>query len=255
MKPRTSVAAVRFARIETTTTPTSMTAAKARMSFHARLSPAIGFLVLIGEPVADPKHGQDVGGVLRIGFDLCPQVLDVRVDGSLIALVGLTLGRRQQLQTGECPARLLDQCRQQAELCRRQMGLAITDEDAMPLEVDLDVGRPKNAGRRWLPLGPPQNGSDSGYDFARTEGLDDVVVGADFQPDQTVSLLHASGDHDDGHVGMAPELTGHIQAVHARKVEIQEYQVGRLVLEVRDGRDSVVDGVNDVSSTLEVVAQ
>src|SRR3990170_6093627 len=195
MKPRTSLAAVRFARNETTTTPTSTTAANARMSFHTRLSPAIGFLVLIVEPITYPKHSHDVGRVFRIRFDLRPQILDVRVDGPLITLIGLALGRCQQLQAGECPSGLLDQRRQQAELRRRQLGLAITDVDAMSLEVDFDVGRPEDTWRRRLPLGSPQNGPDSGYDLARTEGLDDVVVGADFQPAQPVRLVHPSRDH------------------------------------------------------------
>src|SRR3990172_5322569 len=106
MKTRTSLAAVRLARTETTTTPTVTTAANAMMSFHSRLRPEKGFLAFIIETIADAEHGQDVPRLFRVGFDLRPQVLDVRVDRPLVALVGFPLGRRKKLETRERAAGL-----------------------------------------------------------------------------------------------------------------------------------------------------
>ena len=42
-----------------------------------------------------------------------------------------------------------------------------------------------------------QHGLDAGDQFARVEGLADIVVGAHFQPDDAVDRLVSRGEHDD----------------------------------------------------------
>ena len=66
--------------------------------------------------------------------------------------------------------------------------------------VDDEVAEPHrrlDAGRR---VQPPQHGVDAGDELGRRERLDDVVVGAEPQPDDAVGLLAARGQQDDRRV-------------------------------------------------------
>jgi len=67
-------------------------------------------------PVADPVHGEDIAGMVRSGLQLLAQVLDVRVDGPLVAFEGIPLDLIDQLQTREGTARMSGQREQQFEL-------------------------------------------------------------------------------------------------------------------------------------------
>ena len=59
------------------------------------------------------------------------------------------------------------------------------------------VGR-GDAWRRAL-RAPAQHRMDARHEFARIEGLGQVVVGADLQADDAVHVVALGGEHDDGH--------------------------------------------------------
>ena len=77
---------------------------------------------------------------------------------------------------------------------------------------------------------PARDGADAGDQLAQPERLDDVVVGAELEPDDPVGLLAARGDDDDRHVGALAQLPADVEPVGVREpqVEQDEVRLGRL---------------------------
>ncbi|MCY1242163.1 hypothetical protein D9M72_551080 [compost metagenome] len=44
--------------------------------------------------------------------------------------------------------------------------------------------------------------------FAKVEGLRDIVIGSDFKANHTIDHVVPAGQHDDGNVGMGTKLAG-----------------------------------------------
>src|SRR5688572_87756 len=60
---------------------------------------------------------------------------------------------------------------------------------------------------------PPQMRADAGHDFARLEGLDDVVVRAGVEAGHAVLDLPAGADDDDGHLMALAHPAANVEAV------------------------------------------
>jgi hypothetical protein len=86
---------------------------------------------------------------------------------------------------------------------------------------------PQVWGRR---LAPAQNRLDPRHQLARIEWLCHVVVGPEFEPHDLVDIVVAGGQHDDGEVGLRPDLAADFPAVQHRQHEIQHDEIrgGRL---------------------------
>ena len=70
-----------------------------------------------------------------------------------------------------------------------------------------------------------QDDLDAGEQLARAEGLGQIVVGAHLQPDDTIGLVAAGGEHQHRDVGFGAELATERQTVVARKHQIEHDQV------------------------------
>ena len=73
---------------------------------------------------------------------------------------------------------------------------------------------PISIGPRRAPrprCGAAQHGADSGDHLPGAERLDDVVVGAELEPDDTVRLLPARRDDDDRHARRGAQLAAHVE--------------------------------------------
>ncbi len=66
---------------------------------------------------------------------------------------------------------------------------------------------------------------DARHQFAHLEGLGDVVVRADLQPDHAVGQFGARGQHDDWQVTALADFPAQRQAVFAGQREIEHHQV------------------------------
>ena len=62
-------------------------------------------------------------------------------------------------------------------------------------------------------LGAAQQGMQAGQQLPRTEGLGQIVVGADLQAHHPVDLLAPGGQHEDGHLGLAAQFPRQAQAI------------------------------------------
>ncbi len=123
----------------------------------------------------------------------------------------------------------------------------------------------RTVGERRLPrrlgtraLRPAQQRVDTGHHLLRAEGLGDVVVGAELQPDDAVHLVGAGGDHDHGQVGepvVVADVTADFEPVHAGQHAVEDDEVGAVRMHPRQRVGAVADGVHVVVGTFEVVPQ
>src|SRR5271169_613416 len=108
----------------------------------------------------------------------------------------------QQPVAHQWPVRVLGEDLQQIELARREaLFIAVARVDQYPpfeiehTPADANTRETWPWGRR--PGGPPQHALDPRQELARLERLGDVVVGAAFEPDDTIDGIAGGGDHDD----------------------------------------------------------
>ena len=84
------------------------------------------------------------------------------------------------------------------ELTRSQLdGSRSTSYDVV-CRVELHVANAKERIARWLL--PPQQGADTGKQFARIEWLGQVIIGAAVEAGDSVVYGVQRGEHKDGHV-------------------------------------------------------
>ena len=63
-------------------------------------------------------------------------------------------------------------------------------------------------------------------EFFGAERLGEVIVRAQLQPDQLVTLLGSRGEHDDGYLGVFADRSGDIQPIELRQTQIEHDQIG-----------------------------
>ncbi len=92
-------------------------------------------------------------------------------------------------------------------------------------------------------LDAPQDGAHAGDHLGAAERLDDVVVGAELEPDDAVRLGPAGGEDDDRDAAAGADRAADVAAVAVGQVEVEQDQVrleGLLQLErARGGRGDV----------------
>ncbi len=116
-----------------------------------------------------------------------------------------------------------------------------------------------SAGRRGR-RAPPQHCLDARHQFPRVERLRQVVVGADFKPDDAVHVVALGRQHDDRHrVAAAAQAPAYRQPVFPRQHEVEDHQVvafaGELPVHVGGVGDRFHREALFVEVTVEQVAQ
>ena len=76
-----------------------------------------------------------------------------------------------------------------------------------------------------------QNCADAASELADREGLRDVVVGAELEPEHLVDLVVARRQHDDRDGGAGSEPAAHLEAVEAGQHHVEHHQVDGLLRE------------------------
>ena len=123
----------------------------------------------------------------------------MRVDRALVGLDRDAVDGVQELRAGEDPAGLPDERGEELELGRRELDGLAQDRHPHAPHVDLDVAGTKDVGTvRSCGFAAAEHGADARDQFFRAERLDDVVVGAQLEPDDAVGLVRPRGEHDDG---------------------------------------------------------
>src|SRR4051812_14590808 len=92
---------------------------------------------LSGETVADPRLGEDVLGLRRVGLDLLAQLIDEDAEVlGLVAVIGAPL-RLQQLAMSYRAAGVRDEVAQSLEFLRREADIFSIRVDFARIEIDL----------------------------------------------------------------------------------------------------------------------
>ena len=79
------------------------------------------------------------------------------------------------------------------------------------------------APRARTAAGAAQNRADARHQFARIEGLAQIVVGAEFETDDAVDVVAARREHQDGRLVGRAELAQHVEAADARQHHVENH--------------------------------
>ena len=112
-------------------------------------------------------------------------------------------------------------------LGRGEAHLLAVASDLLGREVDREVGGLDQ--RLLLRRGrAAQRGAQPREELVHAERLRDVVVGAGVERGDLVALGVAHREHDDRHLGPAPQASDHVDAVDPGQAEVEHDHVGVL---------------------------
>ena len=123
--------------------------------------------------------------------------------------------------------RILGEQRQQVELLGRQRHLDPLDEDPSGPAIDGQGAEDLDLVRAGRLAAAAHDRPDPGDQLPEAERLDDVVVGAQLQPDHPVDLGPAGGDHQDRDRGAGAQLLAEVVAVHVGQAQVEEHHLRR----------------------------
>jgi hypothetical protein len=184
------------------------------------------------EEVTDPALGSNDWCRFWAYFEYAPQPEDLNVNAPI---EDMCVNSRclQQMCTAESALRSINEDRQEGIFAPRQTDQSpIRRGQSPPTSVQSPAAKPALAGLHIALEGvmrahsAPQDRANSGKKFAKTEGLGEMVVGAQFQSDDAIDLraIRPAGD-DHGNVGARSDLTEQVEAMNLVGLEIEQDQV------------------------------
>jgi len=106
-----------------------------------------------------------------------------------------------------------------------------------------------------LQAGAPQDGVDPRHDLTRTEGLHDVVVGAQAEATNPVVHLTTGSDHQDGDLAGTPQRATDLQTIEAGQHQVENHHIGRLLRRGGQGSSAVASHVDGEAVAQQVAAE
>ena len=156
-------------------------------------------LSLQGQFISDTVDGQNDFPMGQFLGDFFAQILDVAVDGPVIAFKTVSLNFIQQFAARENPLRKSDQRVEKAEFGGGQADLVSVDAHLAGVFIQENRAGDQSS-RCVLAVHPPQHRLDARHDFAGTEGFADIIIGPDLQAEKPIHFFHLGGDHENGYV-------------------------------------------------------
>ena len=134
-----------------------------------------------------------------------------------------------ELVAGERLAGVAGEEQQQLELALGERDLLGGDGHPARGRVDHELAELERRLRVGARVQAPQHGVDARHELGRRERLDDVVVGAQAQPDDAVGLLAARGQQDDRRAVavVLAHAAHHLEPIDAGQHEVEHDEVGR----------------------------
>ena len=102
--------------------------------------------------------------------------------------------------------------------------------------------------------GAPEHRLDPRDELGQLEGLRDVVVGAELEPDDDVVQLAPRREHHDRHLALTADLTADLEPVQRRKHHVEDDEVERPLLETKERIPAVAGGRDAKAGLLEAEA-
>src|ERR1700674_271544 len=182
----------------------------------------------VGDAIPDSRLRQHHPRVVGAYLDLLPQVADI--DAKILGVRGMRRAPHggEDLLVGHHHAGVPGEKRQQLGLLGRELDLLAGASHAMAHAVDLDV-----ADLHHRRLGAPlhavvQRHAHPRHQFADTERLVDVVVGAEVERVDLFHLAIARREDDDRHVRPFAHPPDHVLAVAVGQPEIEHDDIRHL---------------------------
>src|SRR5512138_3704163 len=170
------------------------------------------------DSVSQPAHRLDAVGFGARLAEFGAQAFDGAVDGARVANIVIAPGLFEQPFARQYAPRVDQQPVEQVELQAGQLNGRFCRRDRTALQVhEQTAGSAQEYG--WfffcsIALSAAQHGFDARHQLAHAERLGDVVVRADLEPDHTVNLFAAGGDHDDRHAAGLAQLAADVQSIY-----------------------------------------
>ena len=177
------------------------------------------------------------------------------VDGAVGHYPIVVIQMVEQLFAGEDLPRLLGEGFQQPELGGSEVQQLVAPGGLKTTFVDnqraLGVQRLQIA----LRLAAAEDGFYPGDHFPRAVGLADIVVGAYFQPQQTVDLFDFRRHHHHRNIGEAANFPAQRQTVGTGQHQIQQDQMRRRLADVGQDLVAVVNQRRRIAGGLQIINQ
>lgn len=144
-----------------------------------------------------------------VAFDFAAQACHQQVDGAVERFPIPIVDRTQQVIAGENAPSALDELIQQTELARRQFDFPAVRRpklSAVQVESPAIKGNDALLGIRHIRARRPalrysaHNTPDAHQQFTLVPRFDDIIIGADFQPDDAVDRIVLTGEEDDAEI-------------------------------------------------------
>ena len=133
----------------------------------------------------------------------------------------------EQALAREDDAGMLQEAGEEVELLARQLDHRARDRHLVGVPPQDDLARGEDLVLRTA-LGTAEDRIDPRRQLTRRERLRDVVVCPELEPGDTIRLLVAGGQHHDRHLRAGPDLATNLEAVDARKAEVEHDDAYRL---------------------------
>ena len=160
------------------------------------------------------------------------------VDRSFVRLEAHAVNRVEKLAPREHAPRLTRHRRDELELGGGEVDLDAVDLDAHLRDVDDDA-----TDAMYLAVvdevDSSQNRTHSRDELSHTEGLHDVVVGAQLESDDPIGLVGSGGQDDDRDIRFATQTAHDIETVHPGEAEVENDGVGAVSMKGIDRRGSI----------------
>src|SRR5580704_846558 len=157
------------------------------------------------EAVAGAAHGLEIAGIFRVGLDLLADAADVNVDRARGDVGGVAPDGVEKVIAGKHASLVAREIIEQAELGGGGGYGVAAHGESHGRGIDFDVADLHGTGRKRA-LEAAQHGFHAGHEFARAERFRDVVVGAEFETENTIGFAALRREKNYGNRGQADRL-------------------------------------------------
>lgn len=194
--------------------------------------------------VAHPAMGIDWRHLRINDPQFSAQGFDVGVDGAVEAFPSIAPHQLHQLLAGEDATGRVKQRFQQQKFIARQVQRLAEPAYRRRLLVKHKLADANYRRRRGEFLQPPQHAAHPRADFARRKRLGDVIVSADFQPQQLIDLVAPRRQKQHRQRRKArQQAPTELEAADIRQADVEDGHIGRLMRRrLQRGQPAVKDG-------------
>src|SRR5271157_4443997 len=233
-----------------------MTTRKAAISFR-KIPFLTSFFSLWGlEAVTRAAHGLKIARVFGIGLNFFADAADVNIDRARSDVRGVAPNGIEKMIAGKDATKMAGEIIEQAKLGGSgRDGLSANGENHGG-GIDFDVADLERT-RRQRTLKAAEHGLHAGDEFARAEGLGDVVVGSEFEAKDAIGFAAFGGKENYGYSSQTLGLTdgaAEFETVLARDHDIEHEQRRPLALGVNDYCGAVGIDANGKTFVLQMMA-